>query len=275
MKNILVIFLLAGVTFALFPQAAGTEPKDSQPIVVTNDKEQPAQAKEVKTVITTKGYTTTTTVPETTTTVQTPEKTLERDGRPMWIALGLRSAIDYHLTPKDGAMSAFWFYGEIYNQVWGIQGGIAYLNMPITTYLDTQGTTFTGTGTRNYLSLDLLGKYYFWFMRTLWVGAGVNYAALMSGQIKWYYTGQGNNGTNPTDATTAAATSNPARWTDVNSGGGIFYVQGGVGLKMPIGHGLSGLNFEPEFRFLVPLNAPSGYGTILRFNIGISYAFGM
>lgn len=274
MKKILAIFLLAGVTFALFPQAAGTEPKDSQPIVVGTDGAQqtPPDKDIVKTTTTKKGYTSTTSVPETITTVVSPDKVLEREARLTWLALGLRSAIDYHLTPSDGSLSAFWFYGEIYNTLWGVQAGLGYLNMPVTTYTDQLGTTYNGTGTRNYLSIDLLGKIYMPFAKWWWAGAGVNYAALMSGQLKWYNNAAVAAVANPTDAQTPAT---QARWQDINSGGGIFYGQVGTGLKIALGNGFNQLNLEPEFRALIPLNAPTGYGIVLRVNIGVSYAFGL
>jgi hypothetical protein len=275
MNKVIAIFLLAGVTVALYPQAAGTEPKDSKVIVVEGEQG-PQSTPVVRTITTKKAYTQTTTVPESTTTVIGPDKVLVRESLLTWLSIGMRASADYHLTPSQGSLSCLWLYGELYNTVWGIQAGIGYLYAPVKTYTSDLGTTYTGNGSRGYLTLDLLGKYYWWFARFWWVGAGMNYAALLGGQLKWF------------DATTAAAAAatatNPldanqpggyARWADINAGGGIVYGQVGTGLKIAMGTGFNVVNFEPEFRALIPLNAPTGYGVVLRFNLGFSYAFGL
>ncbi|AFM12181.1 hypothetical protein [Turneriella parva] len=276
MKKILAIFLSAGFSFSLIAQAAGTEPKESQPIVVESEDTGPKSTPVVRTITTKKGYATTTTVPETVTTVTAPEKVLVREGLLTWLSIGLRSSIDYHLTPKEGSLSSLWLYGELYNTSWGIQAGVGYLWTPVTTYTSQLGTTFNGTGDRGYVTFDLIGKYYWWFARFWWIGAGANYAALLGGQLKWYDSATAAaaaaSATNPTDATQQAGY---ARWVDINAGGGVLYAQVGTGLKIAMGNGFNVVNFEPEFRALIPLNAPTGYGTILRFNIGFSYAFGL
>lgn len=275
MKKILAIFLLAGVTFALFPQAADNQPKESQPIVVGGTDAGPTSTPVVRTITTKKGYAATTTVPETTTTVASPEKVLVREGLLTWLSIGLRSAIDYHLTPKEGSLSCLWLYGEIYNTVWGFQVGVGYMQTPVTTYTDFRGTTYTGTGNRGYINLDAIFKYYMWFARWWWLGAGINYAALLGGQLKFVDSTSAAlpvaSATNPADGLVA----NPARWIDVLPGGGILYAQVGTGLKIAMGSGFNVVNFEPEFRALIPINNPTGYGTILRFNLGFSYAFGL
>lgn len=274
MKKILALFLLAGVPFALFSQAAGTEPKESQPIVVGGEQGQPAAPSKdvVKTITTKKAYTTTTTVPEVTTTVVSPERVLEREGLLTWLSLGLRNSVDYHFTPKEGALSCLWFFAEYYNTLWGVQAGIGYLWMPITTYTDLLGTSYTGTGTRGNVSVDFLAKLYMPFAKWLWAGAGINYAALLGGQLKWFNNAATAATANPTDAQTPAT---QARWADVLAGGGIFYIQGGIGAKIPVGHDFNRVNIEPELRFLVPMNAPTGYGMVMRLNLGVSYAFGL
>lgn len=274
MKKILSLLLLAVVTGALSAQAAGTEPKESKDIVVQGSSASPNT---VKTTVTRKPYTQTVTVPETVTTIESGNKQLERESLLTWLSIGARLSADYHLTPKDGSLSCLWLYSELYNTAWGIQAGVGYMWMPITTYTDNIGTVYNATSGatgsyRNYINLDLLGKYYLWFARVWWVGAGVNYAALLAGQLKWYPTGATNGGTNPADATQPTAYQ---RTTDIAAGGGLFYVQFGTGLKINIGNGFNTLNFEPEFRVLVPLNSVTGYGTILRFNLGLSYAFNL
>lgn len=272
MKKILAIFLLAGVTVALFPQAAA-QPTESQPIVVGGSEQQgPQSTPVVRTITTKKGYATTTTIPETVTTVAAPEKVLVRESLLTWLSIGLRSAIDYHLTPKEGSLSCLWFYGEIYNTVWGIQLGVGYLQTPVTTYTDALGTTYTGNGTRGYVNLDLLFKYYMWFARWWWLGAGMNYAVLLGGQMRWIPPSLASTQSNPLDG---VGSINYNRWVDIVPGGGILYAQVGTGLKIAMGSGFNVVNFEPEFRALIPLNAPTGYGSVLRFNIGFSYAFGL
>lgn len=273
MKKVIAIFLLVGSAGALFAQQpAGTEPRDSQPIVVGGDQGGPQTTATVKTITTKKAYTATTTVPETTTTVIAPDRVLVREGLLTWLSIGLRTAIDYHLTPKDGSLSCLWLYSEWYNTAWGVQAGVGYLWMPTTTYTDTLGTTYNGTGTRGYINFDLIGKYYWWFARAWWIGAGMNYAALLGGQLKWYNNGAAAAVNNPTDAQTPAT---QARWADILPGGGLFYMQAGTGLKIALGNAFNVVNFEPEFRALIPLNAPNGYGVVLRFNFGVSYAFGL
>ncbi|MBL8034440.1 MAG: hypothetical protein JNJ69_12095 [Leptospiraceae bacterium] len=272
MKKILAIFLLAGVTVALFPQAAA-QPTESQPIVVGGSEQQgPQSTPVVRTITTKKGYAATTTVPETVTTVAAPEKVLVRESLLTWLSVGLRTAVDYHLTPKEGTLSCLWLYSEIYNTVWGIQLGVGYMQTPVLTYTDLLGTTFNGVGTRNYLNLDLIFKYYMWFARWWWLGAGMNYAALLGGQLKWYENTATAAVANPTNAQTPQFYAN---WIDITPGGGIIYAQLGTGLKIAMGSGFNVVNFEPEFRALIPLNAPTGYGSVLRFNIGFSYAFGL
>lgn len=274
MKKILAIFLSAGFTVSLLAQAAGTQPRESQPIVVESEDAGPKSTPVVRTITTKKGYATTTTIPETVTTVTAPEKVLVREGLLTWLSVGLRSSIDYHLTPKEGSLSCLWLYGELYNTSWGIQAGVGYLWAPVTTYTNQLGTTFTGSGDRGYVTFDLIGKYYWWFARFWWLGAGANYAALLGGQLKWYdsTTAAAPPAANPTDAQQQAGY---ARWADINAGGGVLYAQVGTGLKIAMGSGFNVVNFEPEFRALIPLNAPTGYGTILRFNVGFSYAFGL
>ncbi len=269
MKKILAISLLAGFVGSLFAQA-GTQPRESQPIVVEGGEQGPQTTPVVRTITTKKAYAVTTTVPETVTTVQAPERVLVREGLLTWLSIGLRSSVDYHLTPKDGSLSCLWFYGELYNTSWGIQAGLGYLWTPIATYSDAVGNTYNGNGTRGGLTLDLIGKYYWWFARSWWIGAGFNYLALMGGQLRWFPTGT-TGGTNPADG---AAITN-ARWVDVVPGGGLFYAQVGTGLKLAMGSGFNVVNFEPEFRALIPLNTVNGYGTVLRFNVGFSYAFGL
>lgn len=277
MKKILSLLLLAVVTGALSAQAAGTEPKDSKPIVVEGDNG-PQSTTTVRTITTKKAYTATTSVPESVTTVTAPDRVLVREGMLAWLSIGVRSSIDYHLTPKDGSMSCLWLYGEWYNSVWGIQGGVGYLWMPLNGYTDGKtdtfaGTVYNGTGSRGYINLDLIGKYYWWFARSWWIGAGANYAVLLGGQLKYY------------DNTVAAVAANPAvpvaataRWVDVAPGGGLLYLQVGTGLRIALGNTFNVVNFEPDFRLLIPLNGtqPSGtYGLIMRFNIGFSYAFNL
>jgi hypothetical protein len=80
MKKILAIFLSAGFTVSLLAQAAGTQPRESQPIVVESEDAGPKSTPVVRTITTKKGYATTTTVPETVTTVTAPEKVLVREG---------------------------------------------------------------------------------------------------------------------------------------------------------------------------------------------------
>ncbi|MFZ5629417.1 MAG: hypothetical protein ACOY5B_09845 [Spirochaetota bacterium] len=270
-EKILAISLLAGFIGSLFAQA-GTQPRESQPIVVEGGEQGPQTTPVVRTITTKKAYAVTTSVPETVTTVQAPERVLVREGLLTWLSIGLRSSVDYHLTPKDGSLSCLWLFSELYNTSWGIQAGIGYLWAPVTTYTDALGTTYNGTGSRGALNLDLIGKYYWWFARSWWIGAGVNYAALLGGQLKWYNNAATNGGTNPTDAQTPAT---QARWADVLPGGGLFYAQVGTGLKLAMGNGFNVVNFEPEFRALIPLNTVNGYGVVLRFNVGFSYAFGL
>ncbi|MCS6972622.1 MAG: hypothetical protein NZL89_06310, partial [Leptospiraceae bacterium] len=149
---------------------------------------------------------------------------------------------------------------------------------PITTYTtrysDPGGTitTFNGTGSRSYVTFDLIGKYYWWFARYWWLGAGVNYAALLGGQLRWFPNGTAGVANNPTDAQQPGAW---PRWIDVLPGGGLIYAQLGTGLKIAMGSGFNTVNFEPEFRVLIPINTITGYGPVLRFNFGFSYAFGL
>lgn len=275
MKKILAIFLSAGFTVSLLAQAAGTEPKESQPIVVESEDAGPKTTPVVRTITTKKGYATTTTIPETVTTVTAPEKVLVREALLTWLSIGLRSSLDYHLTPSSTSMSCLWIYGELYNTSWGIQAGIGYMWAPLKSYTDAQGNVYNGIGSRDYINLDVIGKYYWWFARSWWIGAGVNYAALLGGQLKYY-----DNTTAPTAAANQA-TNNAAiaNWADVYAGGGIFYAQVGTGLKLAMGTGFNVVNFEPEFRVLIPLTTPlnnsGAYGTVLRFNVGFSYAFGL
>lgn len=270
MKKFLSLILLAAVTGALSAQAAGTEPKDSKPIVVEGDNG-PQSTTTVRTITTKKAYTATTSVPESVTTVTAPDRVLVREGMLAWLSVGVRTSIDYHLTPKDGSMSCLWLYGEWYNTVWGMQGGVGYLWMPLTGYTDSAATTYTGTGSRGYVNLDLIGKYYWWFARAWWIGAGANYAVLLGGQLKYFDNATTTLASNPAVGQTAIA-----RWVDVAPGGGLLYAQFGTGLRIALGNTFNVVNFEPEFRLLVPLNGtqPSGtYGLIMRFNLGFSYAF--
>lgn len=275
MKKILALSLLVGFTASLVAQA-GSQPRESQPIVVEGGEQGPQTTPVVRTVTTKKAYTVTQTIPETVTTVQAPDRVLVRESLLTWLSIGLRSSVDYHLTPRDGSLSCLWLFGEIYNTAWGMQAGIGYLWMPITSYTtrytDPTGaqTTFDGVGSRGYLSLDLIGKYYWWFARSWWIGLGVNYAALLGGQLRWFPNGAAAVNNNPTDVQQPGAW---ARWIDVPAGGGLIYAQIGTGLKIAIGNGFNVVNFEPEFRALIPLNTISGYGTVLRFNLGFSYAF--
>lgn len=276
MKKVIAIFLLVSSAGALFAQAqpAGGEPRDSQPIVVGGDQGGPQTTATVKTITTKKAYTATTTIPETTTTVIAPDRVLVREGLLSWLSVGLRASVDYHLTPKDGSLSCLWFFGEWYNTAWGLQAGVGYLWMPVTTYTDNLNrVTYNGVGSRSYVTFDFIGKYYWWFARPWWVGAGMNYAALLGGQLKWDATGAPASGTNPADA--AAGQIQYARWADIAPGGGLFYIQLGTGLRIALGNAFNVVNFEPEFRTLIPLNAASGQGVILRFNMGFSYAFGL
>ncbi|MFO1480714.1 MAG: hypothetical protein U1F40_11000 [Turneriella sp.] len=270
MKKILAISLLAGFVGSLFAQA-GTQPRESQPIVVEGGEQGPQTTPVVRTVTTKKAYAVTQTVPETVTTVQAPERVLVREGLLSWLSIGLRASADYHVTPKDGSMSCLWFFGEWYNTAWGLQAGVGYLWMPVTSYKDTLGTTYTGVGSRGYVTFDFIGKYYWWFARSWWVGAGVNYAALLGGQLK-YYDPTVAPGSNPL---TPVAT--PAYWADVAPGGGLFYAQIGTGLRIALGNAFNVVNFEPEVRVLIPLTTPynNTYGAVVRLNLGFSYAFGL
>lgn len=276
MKKIIAIFLLVASAGTLFAQQqpAGAEPRDSQPIVVGGENAGPQSTTTVRTVTTKKAYTATTTIPETTTTVTAPDRVLVREGLLSWLSVGLRASVDYHLTPKDGSLSCLWFFGEWYNTAWGLQAGVGYLWMPVTTYADNLNrVTYNGVGTRSYVTFDFIGKYYWWFARSWWLGAGMNYAALLGGQLKWDATGAPASGTNPADA--AAGQVQYARWADIAPGGGLFYVQVGTGLRIALGNAFNVVNFEPEFRALIPLNPSTGNGTVLRFNMGFSYAFGL
>jgi len=271
MKKFLSLLLLAGTTGALLAQnaPAGNQPRETQPIVVDNSS---AAAATVKTVVTKKAYTATRTEPETVVTVTAPDRSLEKEAILTWVSIGLRSSLDYHLDPAAGSLSCLWLFGEWYTQNWGMQLGVGYLYTPIATYTDGFNNTYTGTGTRGNVTLDLLGKWYFPFWRVWWIGGGANYAALLGGQLRWLPAATattGNNATNPADATVATY----PRWADVTAGGGIFYLQVGTGFKIAIGNGFNTVNFEPEFRALIPVGAPNGYGIVLRFNAGFSYAF--
>jgi len=271
MKKIIALFLSVGISGVLLAQQpAGTDPRNSQPIVVGGETG-PETTSTIKTITTRKAYTATTTIPETTTTVVAPDRVLVREGALSWLSLGLRTSVDYHIEPKDGSMSCLWFFGEWYNTSWGLQAGVGYLWMPLTTYTDNLGrNTFDGVGTRGYVAVDFIGKYYWWFARAWWIGAGVNYAALLGGQIKWDAPGI-TTATNPADGTAYQY----ARWVDVAPGGGLFYAQVGTGLRIAIGNSFNVVNFEPEFRALIPLSTVAGTGVVLRFNLGFSYAFGL
>jgi len=274
MKKVLAIFLLVGLTTVQFAQQqpAGDQPKDSQNIVVGGDQGGPQTTGSIKTVTTRKGYVATTSIPETVTTVTSPEKVYVQESQLAWLSLGIRTSVDYHLTPKSTTLAPLWLYGELHNTTWGVQLGLGYLSMPVNTYTDSLGTTYNGTGSQGYINIDLLGKYYLWFAKWLWVGLGMNESVLMGGQIKWWNNAATALAANPT---AAQQPNSYASWTDIMPGGGIFYLQGGIGAKIAVGSGFSHLSIDPEFRVLYPLNAPTGYGSILRFNIGVSYAFGL
>lgn len=280
MKKFLSLILLAGTTGALLAQQpAGAQPRDTQPIVVAADGDTgPQTTATVKTITTRKAYTQTTSVPESVTTVTAPDRVLVREGMLAWLSVGIRSSLDYHITPKEGSLSCLWIYGEWYNTVWGIQGGVGYLWMPLTSYTDGANVTYNGTGSRGYIDLDLIGKYYWWFARAWWIGAGVNYAALLGGQIKWSATGAPAATTNPADSVGATGTLVYPRWADVAPGGGLFYIQVGTGLRIALGNTFNVVNFEPDIRLLIPINGTQPYGTyglILRANLGFSYSFNM
>jgi hypothetical protein len=259
MKKIFAIFLLAGVTFALFPQAAGTEPKDSQPIVVGTDGQQadqtPKSTSVIRTITTKKAYTHTETIPETTTTVIAPDRVLVREGVLSWVSIGLRISADWHVTQKDGALSPLWLYGEFYNSTWGVELGVGRLVQPINTITDvTTGATVTGiAGTRNYWTVETVFKYYMPFAKWFWAGAGFAYNSYDNGFVY----------------TTAAAYQNLLFMRSQ------FLWEGGLGIKVALGNGFNVVHFDPNIRVLGPLNTDGSSSVIVRLNLGFTYSFGL
>ena len=259
MKKILAIFLLAGVTFALFPQAADNQPKESQPIVVGGTDAGPASTPVVRTITTKKAYTQTVTVPETTTTVTAPDRVLVREAAMSWISIGLRISADYHAKQNDGALSPLWLYGEFYNTSWGIELGVGRLTQPLNnitnvTTNDTGGTSVQGyAGTRNYWTVDTMFKYYAWFARWLWLGAGLAYNSYDSGVL--YGTA--------TPLTVLTFMRSQLFW------------EGGLGVKVALGNGFNVVHFDPNIRVLGPFNNDGASTVVLRVNLGFTYSFGL
>ncbi len=255
MKKILAILLLAGVTFALFPQAADNQPKESQPIVVGGNDAGPTSTPVIRTITTKKAYTETVTVPETTTTVVSPDRVLVREAALSWVGVGLRVSADYHVTQSDGAFSPLWLYGEFYNTSWGIEMGVGRLTQPINTIKDvTTNATVTGiAGIRSYWTIDTVFKYYMPFARWLWLGAGFAYNSYDSGFVY--------------SSTTA--------YTLLNFMRSQFLWEGGLGVKVALGSGFNVVHFDPNIRVLGPLNTDGSSSVIVRLNLGFTYSFGL
>lgn len=259
MKKILAIFLLAGVTVALFPQAAA-QPTESQPIVVGGSDGGPVSTSVVRTTTTKKAYTQTVTVPETTTVVQAPDRVLVREAALSWVSIGLRVSADYHVKQKDGALSPLWLYAEFYNTSWGIELGVGRLVQPLNTITDTSstaGASLTGvTGSRNYWTVDTIFKYYWWFARWLWIGGGFGYNSYDDA-----YLVTGNAG---------AYVFNGFAFMKSQ-----FLWQGALGVKVALGSGFNVVHFDPNIRIIGPFNDDGATTVVLRLNLGFTYSFGL
>lgn len=253
MKKILAIFLLAGVTFALFPQAADNQPKESQPIVVGGTDAGPASTPVVRTITTKKAYTQTVTVPESTTTVSAPDRVLVREGALTWVSIGLRISADYHVKQKDASLSPLWLYGEFYNTVWGVELGVGRLTQPLP---EAAGGIY---GERKYWTIDTTFKYYMWFARWLWIGAGLGYNGYDSGYLL-----------------TAGVLANQNTYTSIPFMRSEFLWQAGLGIKVALGNGFNVVHFDPNIRVWGPFNNDAGLSSvIIRLNLGFTYSFGL
>jgi len=264
MKKILAIFLLAGVTVALFPQAAD-QPKESQPIVVGGTEQGPVSTPVVRTITTKKGYSSTTTVPETVTTIVAPEKVLVREAALSWLSLGLRVSGDLHIKQNDATFSCLWLYGEIYNTSWGVEMGVGRLRQPITEIenrITGTRTAFSGEfGSRGYWTVDAIFKYYWWFARWLWAGAGL--------AVNMY-----DNGYLVTPSTTAAGVTTYS-YQPVFEMRSLFLWQAGLGIKVALSNGFNAVHFDPNLRIYGPLNPDGTMNVMIRLNLGFTYSFGL
>ncbi|HRP68602.1 MAG TPA: hypothetical protein PLY93_03645 [Turneriella sp.] len=266
MKKIITLLLSVSLVGMLSAQQpAGTDPRNSQPIVVGGDTA-PESTSTVRTISTRKAYTATTTIPETTTTVIAPDKVLVRESALSWLSLGVRVSADYHPVAENGSLSCLWLYGEFYNTNWGIEMGVGKLYQPLPT-----STTTYSAGERSYWTVDAIFKYYWWFARSFWIGAGLAYNAYGDG----YYV----------SVTKGTATSDGDHYS-ISNRTGQFLWQAGLGVKVALGSGFNVVHFDPNIRVLGGFNNDSYVnpttntsttltGIVLRLNLGFTYSFGL
>ncbi|MCB1200435.1 MAG: hypothetical protein KDK41_07300 [Leptospiraceae bacterium] len=278
-KHILKFWLLLAfvmVSAPVFSQDADAEAEAAKAAAAEAEakKQEEIDVPKIKTITTRQGTSTVRSVPEQTTTVTVPERVLVKESLLTWLSIGARASMDYHFVPADGGISCLWLFGEVYNTIWGLEMGIGYMSAPIKTYTDLRGTSFTGTGNLNYIGVDAIGKYYLWFARWWWVGGGLNFASFANGYMSWFDNTVTGLAANPTDAQNLAGGA-VRRYTPLEDVASQLYIQVGTGFRIAMGNGFNTINFVPDIRFLVPINSVAGKGTILRFNLGVSYSFGL
>ena len=275
-KHILKFWLLLAfvmVSAPVFSQDADAEAEAAKAAAAEAEakKQEEIDVPKIKTITTRQGTSTVRSVPEQTTTVTVPERVLVKESLLTWLSIGARASMDYHFVPADGGISCLWLFGEVYNTIWGLEMGVGYMSAPVNTYTDVYGATFTGQGRMNYIGVDAIGKYYLWFARWWWVGGGLNFASFANGYMSWLPTGTASPGANPVDGGAFTA----RRYTPLEDLPSQLYVQVGTGFRIAMGNGFNTINFVPDIRFLVPINSVSGRGALLRFNLGVSYSFGL
>ncbi len=157
MKKIAIsLILTVAMAGSLFAQeATETTTTTSTTVETSSGVKRVVETRDGETIIITR--------PERKVTTTIPKRVIVRESLDAFFALGLRSSLDYHLSPGAASVSCLWIFGEVYTKNWGAELGIGSVAEPITSDSDQFGNTYNGTGTNKFLLIDLIGKYYFWF----------------------------------------------------------------------------------------------------------------